>query len=101
MPPIQSKPRHSTRLDREPIDEELGLSFPLEAFKNSEVPRNHEVLERLFYLLAEGGVGQRSVNDASKLVVPEILARWRGSNIVTAHEHTLVKRVLGLHSLYI
>ena len=99
MPPIQSKPRQSARLNREPIDEENGLSFPLEAFKNSEVPRNREVLERLFHVLTEG-VGQRRLEDASRMVVLEILARWRGSNILIAHEQTLIKRVMGLHSLY-
>ena len=100
MPPTLSKPRHSARLDREEIDKEFGLSFPLEDFKNSEVPRNHEVLERLFFILSNDSKGQIHLDEAAKLVVSDVVSHWRGSNILVAHEQTLVKRVTGLHSLY-
>ena len=100
MPPIPSKPRHSARLDREPINKGLGLSFPLEEFKQSEAPRNHEVLERLFFILSAPGESQKSVEDAAKSVVGEILSCWRGSNVEKAHELTLIKKVKALHSLY-
>ena len=96
MPPVLSKPRHSTRLDREPIDEELGLSFPLEEFRRSEAPRNHEVLERLIFILTTRSGLQKGIEDAAKMVAGEILDCWRGSNIETSHRLTLFKKVTAI-----
>ena len=100
MPPTAPKPRHSARIDRKPINEELGLSFPLEELKWSEAPRNHEVLEHLFFILSSKDKGRMTMDDAVDVVVAAVQSRWRGSNIAQLDERTLVKNVKALHSQY-
>ena len=58
-----------------PIDEDLGLFFPLEKLSGSEAPRNKEVLLHLFYELKKDGL-QVKVESAVRKVAESIRLSW-------------------------
>ena len=83
-------------LPRQKLNEDLGLEFPLEDWRGSEVPRNGQVLRHLNHFLHDAK-GERSVLVSAKLTVETVKRCWVGANVKMACDRTLLNRVQALY----